>query len=217
MFRLPQQVLMPKAHGDTWGVFRHSGQALGLVWTTHQGLALAMMALVLAAGLMPAVVAWLGKMIVDTVVLAAETQAPADRHLAIMYVAVAEAVAIGLLAGFQRGIAVCESLLRALLGQRVNVMILEKAGTLSLEQFEDSEIYDRMTQARREASRCSLALVRKTFGLIQNSISIIAYGGLLIQFSPIAVVVLFVAALPVFFAEASFLGRGLSPVYMAYP
>jgi hypothetical protein len=37
---------------------------------------------------MPAVVAWLGKMIVDTVVLAAETQAPADRHLAIMYVVV---------------------------------------------------------------------------------------------------------------------------------
>ena len=188
------------------GVFRYSGRALGLVWTTHQRLALAMMALVLAAGLMPAVVAWLGKMIVDTVVLAAETQAPADRHLAIMYV-VAEAVSIGLLAGFQRGIAVCESLLRALLGQRVNVMILGKAGTLSLEQFEDSEIYDRMTQARREASRRPLALVRKTFGLIQNSISIIAYGGLLIQFSPIAVVVLFAAALPVFFAEARFSGE----------
>lgn len=188
------------------GVFRYSGRALGLVWTTHRGLSLAMITLVLAAGLMPAVVAWLGKMIVDTVVLAAETQAPSERHLAIMYV-VAEAGAIGLLAGFQRGIAVCESLLRALLGQRVNVMILEKAGTLSLEQFEDSEIYDRMTQARREASSRPLALVRKTFGLIQNSISIIAYGGLLIQFSPNAVVVLFVAALPVFFAEARFSGE----------
>ena len=86
-------------------------------------------------------------------------------------------------------------------------MILEKAGTLSLEQFEDSEIYDRMTQARREASSRPLALVRKTFGLIQNSISIIAYGGLLIQFSPNAVLVLFVAALPVFFAEARFSGE----------
>ena len=64
-----------------------------------------------------------------------------------------------------------------------------------------------MTEARREASSRPLALVRKTFGLIQNSISIIAYGGLLIQFSPNAVVVLFVAALPVFFAEARFSGE----------
>ena len=37
-----------------------------------------------------------------------------------------------LLAAVQRGLTVCESLLRALLGQRVNELILEKALTLSL-------------------------------------------------------------------------------------
>ena len=66
------------------------------------------------------------------------------------------------LAGAQRGINLCQSLLRAQLGQRVNVMILEKALTLELAQFEDSEFYDKLTRARREASSRPLSLVNRT-------------------------------------------------------
>ena len=67
-----------------------------------------------------------------------------------------EAGLVAALAGGQRGISVCQSLLRAQLGERVNEMILEKALTLELTQFEDSEFYDKLTRARREAStgRC---------------------------------------------------------------
>ena len=57
---------------------------------------------------------------------------------------------------------VCQSLLRAQLGQRVNVMILEKALTLELRHFEDSEFYDKLTRARREASSRPLSLVMRT-------------------------------------------------------
>src|SRR3546814_5211874 len=46
----------------------------------------------------------------------------------------------------------CQSLLRAQLGQRVNAMILEKALTPQLAHFEDSEFYDKLTRARRERS-----------------------------------------------------------------
>ena len=56
------------------------------------------------------------------------------------------------IAAAQRGLSLCQSLLRAQLGQRVNVMILEKALTLELQHFEDSEFYDKLTRARREAS-----------------------------------------------------------------
>ncbi len=38
------------------------------------------------------------------------------------------------------------------MGQRINLMILEKALTLKLAHFEDSEFYDKLTRARREAS-----------------------------------------------------------------
>ena len=92
--------------------------------------------------------------------------------------------------GCQRGIQVCQSLLRAKLGQRVNELILEKALTLPLSHFEDSEFYDRLTRARREASSRPLSLVSRTFSLVQNGISLVAYGGLLLSFSGWAVAIL---------------------------
>ena len=88
---------------------------------------------------------------------------------------------VAALAGAQRGLSLCQSLLRAQLGQRVNVMILEKALTLELAHFEDSEFYDKLTRARREASSRPLSLVTRTFGLVQNAISLVSYGALLIQ------------------------------------
>jgi len=49
-----------------------------------------------------------------------------------------EALLVAATSMAQRGISLAQSLLRAQLGQRVNVMILEKALTLDLTQFEDS-------------------------------------------------------------------------------
>ena len=118
-----------------------------------------------------------------------------------------EAVAVALLAGSQRGLSIAQSLLRVLLGQRVNVLIIEKALTLELSQFEDSEFYDKMTNARREASSRPLSLVNRTFGLVQNGLSLITYGALLINFSLWAVVVLILAAVPAFIAETRFAGQ----------
>ncbi len=119
-----------------------------------------------------------------------------------------EAITVILLAGGQRGIIICQSLLRALLGQRVNVLILEKALTLDLRQFEDSEFYDKLTNARREASVRPLSLVNRTFGLVQNALSLFTYGILLVNFSVWAVLMLILAAIPVFIAETKFAGEG---------
>jgi ATP-binding cassette subfamily B protein len=75
-----------------------------------------------------------------------------------------------------------------------------------LTHFEDSEFYDKLTQARREASSRPLSLVNRTFGLAQNSISLTSYAILLYTFSPWAVAILVLAGLPSFFAEAKFSG-----------
>jgi ATP-binding cassette subfamily B protein len=83
-------------------------------------------------------------------------------------------------------------------------MILEKALTLDLEHFEDSEFYDRMTRARREASARPLSLIMRSFSLAQNLISLVSYAVLLFRFSPWAVALLLVAGLPGFIAETRF-------------
>ena len=117
-----------------------------------------------------------------------------------------EGLLVAAIAGAQRGISLCQSLLRAQLGQRVNVMILEKALTLELQHFENSEFYDKLTRARREASSRPLSLVMRTFGLVQNAVSLISFGTLLFNFSPWAVALLVLAGLPAFLAEAKFSG-----------
>ena len=188
-----------------FGVFRYSTEALGLVWTTDKRLTFLLAALTIFAGLIPGAIAYVGKLIVDAVVLAVETDSAADRWTVVKWIVV-EAVLVVLMAAIQRALMVSQSLLRALLGQRVNVMILEKAQTLELSHFEDSEFYDKMTRARREASSRPLSLVNRTFGLVQSGITLLTYGWLLIQFSWLAVVGLIIAALPAFFIETYFSG-----------
>lgn len=191
--------------GRFFGVFRYSKEALALVWTTDRRLTLLLAGLTFFAGVIPGAIAYVGKLIVDAVVLAGKSDLADDRWMVLKWVGL-EAVLIILMAAAQRSLMVSQSLLRALLGQRVNVMILEKAQQLELSHFEDSEFYDKLTRARREASSRPLSLVTRTFGLVQNGITLLTYGWLLIQFSWLAVVGLLVAALPSFFVETYFSG-----------
>ena len=186
------------------GVFVYSRRALELVWTTNRTLTITLALLTLVAGVLPAVIAFIGQLIIDAVVAAMTSDAPDTRQ--VLSLILLEAIVVIFVAASQRGLSVSQSLLRALLGQRVNVMILEKALTLQLANFEDSEFYDKLTQARREASRRPLSLVNRTFGLVQNAISLTSYAVLLFAFSPWAVVILIGAGLPSFFAEAKFSG-----------
>ncbi len=202
----PDPASLPRS---VFGVFAYGRRALELVWTTNRNLSLTLALLTLIAGVLPAAIAYVGAQIVDAVIHAADLH----RHTGttvltqvVKYVAL-EAALVAATSVAQRGLSLAQSLLRAQLGQRVNVMILEKALTLDLTQFEDSEFYDKLTRARREASSRPLSLVMRTFGLIQNAISLVSFGGLLVRFSPWAVLLLVLAGLPAFLAEAKFSGQ----------
>jgi ATP-binding cassette subfamily B protein len=186
------------------GVFGYSRRALDLVWTTSRPLTITLALLTIVGGILPAVIAYIGQLIVDGVVTATQAANPDTRG--VLLLVGLEALVVIAVAATQRGISASQSLLRGLLGQRVNVMILEKAMTLELAHFEDSEFYDKLTQARREASSRPLSLVNRTFGLVQNAISLTSYSVLLFAFSPWAVAILIAAGLPSFFAEAKFSG-----------
>ena len=186
-----------------FSVFRYSRRAIELVWSTNRGLTIALAFLTVIAGVLPASVAYVGSLIVDAVVAAIADRRAMSRVVELVML---EGALIATIAAAQRGLSLCQSLLRAQLGQRVNVMILEKALTLDLQHFEDSEFYDKLTRARREASTRPLSLVTRTFGLVQNGISLSSYGVLLSHFSPWAVLVLVLAGLPAFIAETKFSG-----------
>jgi ATP-binding cassette subfamily B protein len=187
------------------GVFRYGRRAIDLVWQTNPALTLAFALLTAIAGLLPAAIAWVGQLIVDTVVALVRDAPGTTVNDALRWVAL-EAVIVAVLSVAQRGITTCQSLLRAQLGHRVNTMILEKALTLRLQDFEDSEFYDKLTRARREASSRPLSLVNRTFGLVQNLLALGSFAALLWQFSPWTLVILAVAGVPSFISEAKFSG-----------
>jgi len=198
----------PEARG--WarylGVFRYTSRAMELVWQTDRRLLGVLLALTLLAGLLPAGIAQAGRLIVDGVVHAADTGLATDRNAALSFIGL-ELLLVATMAAAQRGLDASQSLLRVKLGHRVNVMILDKALQLDLVHFEDSELYDKLTRARREASSRPLSLVRRSFGVAQNGLALLTYGAILVGFSPWAVAVLMVAALPAFVAETRFAGE----------
>ena len=187
-------------------MFGYSRRALELVWTTNPRLSIAFALLTLVAGVLPAGIAYVGSLIVDAVIGAINGGGATGLTRHAMGLVAGEGLLVAALAGSQRGISLCQSLLRAQLGQRVNVMILEKALTLELEHFENSQFYDKLTRARREASVRPLSLVMRTFGLGQSAISLLSFATLLLKFSPWTVLILIIAGLPSFIAEAKFSG-----------
>jgi ATP-binding cassette, subfamily B, bacterial len=205
----------PEIHGEGLnsprqflGVFKYSKRALELLWSTSKPLSLLLAFCTILAGALPAGVAWVGARILDSVYWATRANAvgaPMDIMPTVWWV-VAEAGILVVITAAHRGITMCQALLKAQLSHKVNVLILDKALTLDLTHFEDSEFYDKLTRARREASSRPLSLVMRTSGLFQNAIAITSFAVLLAQFSPWAVFILLFGGLPAFFAETKFSG-----------
>jgi ATP-binding cassette subfamily B protein/ATP-binding cassette subfamily C protein len=182
------------------GVFRQVPGTFRLVWRADRRSALSMAALTLVSAALPAAIAYVGKLIVDAVVTAARTGAAADRRQALLYVVLELLLMLGSTTA-NRGLAFLRELMRATLGNVVNVQILEKALSLELRHFEDADVYDKMQNARREASSRPLSLVLQVFAIAQNAISLAAYAVLLIRLSPWSVLVLVAASIPAFISE----------------
>ena len=163
----------------------------------------------LIAGVSPAAIASVGGLFVDAVASSFQ-QSGQDmlqaREDALFYVFI-ELGLVVIMTGAQRLTLICHSILRVLLGNKINVLILEKALTLELTHFEDAEYYDKLVRARREASSRPLALVIKTFDLMRDVIALATIGIFLIQFSVWAAVLLVGAGIPAFLAETRFSGE----------
>ena len=101
---------------------------------------------------MPLGVLWIGKLIVDEVVLAVGLAASGA---AIPWLRLAELLGVELAIalvgeGLSRISALLESLLGDLFANRTSVELMRHAATLDLEQFENAEIYDKLERARRQ-------------------------------------------------------------------
>jgi ATP-binding cassette subfamily B protein len=175
---------------------RQAGKTVGLAWRSSPSALVGIALLTLVSALLPLGIAYAGKLIVDAVVAGSAL-------LAAQYVLV-ELGLVALQVVAERALSLLRSLLGERLGLDVNVMILDKALQLEVQQFENAEFYDRMTRARDGASSRPVLMITESFQFFENLLTLLGYAGLLVSYSTWIVGALVLAALPSTLIEMRF-------------
>jgi ATP-binding cassette subfamily B protein len=192
---------------DIRTALRNIPRAVRLVWNAHRASTLALCALTLVSAGLPAAQAWVGKLVVDAVVNAAQ----AGRDPAASVGAIAPLLLVGFLlvtlgAALNQGYILLEHMLNARLSHTINEEIIDKALALDLRYFEDAAFYDKLQNARREADFRALAIVNNLFALLQGALVLLSFAGVLLLISPLIALILFGATLPTFIVQARYAG-----------
>jgi ATP-binding cassette subfamily B protein len=172
---------------------------LAMVWRTHRGYASAIFALRIARAFVPVATLWIGKLIIDAVIAAAQGKTTTQHVLQLV------AMEFGIVAlGEALGrAAVIENLLGQLFSNMMSVQLMEHAARLDLQQFEDSAFYDKMERAR-QGTMNRVQMYLQTLGMVEGAITLFSLSAALLAQSPWLVVLLAIAVIPGFMGETHF-------------
>jgi ATP-binding cassette subfamily B protein len=176
-----------------------------LLWAAAPAALVATILVTLGQALVPAAIAWVAKLIVDGVVLAQTGDLAARQQVLSAVMLELGLVVLQTILG--RGQGLLKETIATRLKRSLSVRVLDKALNLELRHFEDSALYDKMQNARREADRRPLNLTMQGLGIVQNVVTLSTYGLLIASIAPWALPILFVATLPSFLSELRFAGE----------
>ncbi len=179
--------------------------AFRLVWEAHRGATLLMALLTLSGALIPAAQAWVGKLIIDSVVASLTTQVAAQAGLTVVlpYLLIEFALILAQ-SGITQARSLAEHILHARLNYTLNARLIRKALSLDLTHFENAEFYDKLQNARREADWRALRIMNNGFYIVQNIITLLSFGAILLTFNFWLTLILFGATLPAFLAQSKY-------------
>ena len=200
------------------GALRNLPPFLKLVWQTSPALTLGQGVLRILRALLPVITLYIGKLIIDEVVLLAGTPHPNDTLrewldsgaldriaflLALEFVLAVGSDVLG------RAISLLNGLLSERFSNETSLRLMAHAATLDLEDFEDSELQDRLQRARQQAAGRS-SLIAQLFGQAQDVITIVSFAAGLLVFAPWLILMLAVALIPAFIGETHFNAQSYS-------
>src|SRR3954453_9048931 len=197
---------------------KHLPRLLRLVWETEPRYVAGILALRGLRSLVPLAVLLVGKVIVGEEVTAVGTvhgggAIPWTRLGQLLLLELAIAL-VG--EGLSRVSALLESLLGDLFANRTSVELMRHAATLDLEQFEDSEGYDKLERARRQTVG-RIGLFSLLLASIQDAIPLVSLGAALVVYVPWLLLLLVIAVVPSLLGEPHFASLGYSLLYSWTP
>lgn len=190
-------------------------QFFKLVWQSSPWKTALSFILRLIRSAMPVALLYVGKLIVDEVVLLNRNNAVTDHHHIWVLVALEFGLAI-LTDGLNRMINLLDSLLGDQFSNYTSIRIMKHATTLDLDQFEDSIFYDKLERARQQTVGRTM-LLSQVMSQVQDVISMAFLITGLLAFNPWLILLLVIAILPAFLGESHFnnqsyaLTRGQTP------
>src|ERR1041385_7023489 len=166
-------------------------RALALVWQVARPWTTAWIVLLIVQGLLPAAIVYLTKLVVDGVVMA-DVRSVLTRLLLLGGLLL-------LMEVVRNAINWVRTVQAELLQDYITSLIHEKSVTADLAFYELADYYDHLHRARAEARYRPVALLGNLGALLQNSITLVAMGAILIPLGPGLAVVLLLSTLPAFF------------------
>ncbi len=200
---------------DRLAALGHVPALLRLVWGAHRGYAAGVAALRLVRAGVPVLTLWVGKLIIDAVVAAAQTRGAAGAERLWRLVALEVALVVGgdLLA---RASALLESLLGDRFANVTSVRLMEHAATLDLAQFEDPAFYDQLERARRQTTG-RVGLFTQLLGMGQDALTLASLVATLAAFDARLLGLLVASVVPGVLGEAHFAALGYSLLFRWTP
>ncbi|CAN5164280.1 ABC transporter ATP-binding protein [soil metagenome] len=194
------------------GALRNLPPFLRQVWQTSRSMTLASLGLRSIRALLPIATLYVGKLIIDEAVRLVGQGVPGDGFAAWYHAGLLDHLLVLLALEFGlavlsdvlgRIVSLIDSLLSELLTNATSVQLMEHAATLDLEDFEDSELQDRLDRARRQTMG-RMTLLTQLFGQAQDLLTVISFAAGLLVYAPWLMVLLAVALVPAFLGEAHF-------------
>ncbi len=214
-----------RALRDRLGALRHLPALFRLVWAASPGLTLASLGLRLVRAVLPVVMLYVAKLILDGVLGARAATPPdlgvtawlADPRLAHLALLVAAELGLAILSDLLgRATTLVDGILADLSGNAITLRLMGHAATLDLEQFEDSAVQDQLERARRQVAWRS-NLLAQVFGQGQDLVTVATLAIGVVTFLPWLIVLLVLALLPAFANELHFNRRGYRLAFQRSP
>lgn len=197
---------------ERFDALRNLRPFLAQIWATSPALTLATLSLRLVRALLPVVMLYVGKLIIDEALrlvglgegLSGVREWWDSGLLTPLLWLLAIEFGLAVLSDvLGRLVSLFDQLLSELFTNATSVRLMEHAATLDLEDFEDSELQDRLDRARRQTMG-RMTLMSQLFGQAQDTVTIIAFAAGLILYAPWLILLLAVALVPAFLGEAHF-------------
>ncbi|MGP0057698.1 MAG: ABC transporter ATP-binding protein [Beijerinckiaceae bacterium] len=215
----------PQSFRERIGTLRHLPPFIRLVWESSPALTLASLSLRLLRAVLPVLLLYVGKLIVDAVV--AEARLPHAGWTPAEWIASGRLAKVGGLVALEFGLAIMadfsgrfsslvDSLLAETYSNFASIRLMEKAASLDLEQFESSDQQDRLDRARRQVTGRT-ALLSLVFGQIQDILTAVSFMIALAAYWPWLIVLMVIALVPSLLGELKFNAQGYRLDYFRTP